>query len=263
MGLFSSVGSSISEFAPVIGRMLGTTVLHGVNTGGGLYARAQAVVTTTTAQSMTFKALRGYGDDFFNGWYAIGQECTAIAELEANPIANYTSTTGICTFTADQSGAPAVNDNLRLVPPEWVMSNGMWVSKATPSGATTPWVKNLAHRLFTVTGNVMIHAAYGDCTISLVGATTTAALGTAIDTAGLIASVTCEAIDVGDIWCGRGIATIDSEIGYIDAAPVILADTDIDIALSNNTDINPGGITFYIKWSPISAGAKVVPAVWD
>ncbi len=171
MALNSSTGESILKFAPAMNRLLGRQVMHSVNTGGGLYAKAQAVVTTTTAQSMTFKALRGYGDDYFNGWYAVGQECTNIAELEANRVTDYTSRTGIFSFGDDWSGNPAKNDVLRIISPEAMAagSTGRWIRGTLD--ATPLLLTNMD--LWSTTGPVVITGLFGIVTTTAVEAQAT------------------------------------------------------------------------------------------
>lgn len=111
--------------------------------------------------------------------------------------------------------------------------------------------------LFTVTGVVEVKVV-GICTVDLVSAGGgTVSVGTAINTAGIIAQATGTAIDAGEIWHD---ATPDSSVeatsGVTSFLPKIVTQ---DIKEFNGTaDITAGQIYYVCHWRPISNNGKVV-----
>ena len=142
--------------------------------------------------------------------------------------------------------------------------SGEVVSVQTPDGSVTPWTLNASHRLFTVTGEVIVHAIFGKVDEALTGIST-AQVGVAGSTAALIAQLANAGATlnaVNDIWVGRTASSGARYIGILDAGGVILSDIDIDltIGLANVTN---GQITFYVVWSSMSSDGDVSAAVWD
>jgi len=113
-----------------------------------------------------------------------------------------------------------------------------------------------ATTLATVTGMVALQIV-ADCSVSLVSAGAgTLEVGTALSTAGLIAQTTATDIDINEIWHD---ATPDSSI---ELTSVILSKivTQNVIQTIGTGVISAGAITYYIRWSPISADGNVVVA---
>ena len=265
MGLFSSVANSISQFSPVIARQVGTTVVHGVNTGGGLYGRVNAVVTTTGSQSMTIKALRGYGDDYFNGWYAIGANCTNIADAEPNIIEDYTSSTGIFTFGVDWSGSPAVTDVVRIIPPEWMISSGgLWVKATSDASPLT------SGDIFSISGLVKVYEIIGVVTTVIQTQATTVQLKLDADTgAGLDINLSAGSADLtakpaGSLirWTGDFSDDLQFSADSAQEAPgfdvsangVIMYAGDITVTYGA---ASTGKIDWYARYEPIFGGTLV------
>ncbi len=273
MSILSSIGDSIRQFAPVTGRILGTARIHTVDTGGGLYARAQKVVTTTNLQTITFKALRGYGTDFFKGWYIIGQNCTNVVRGEWNVVTASVNATGKLSFIAnglgadvditgasDWSGNPVKNDVYRLVPPEHFsleptnyIRNAIEYDAANTGAAAT-------RELFTVTGGIrfrMLPVCERTCTS---GGTPSLSFGPSTDTDLFIPDTDITDLAAGELW--------------FDATPTesarITSDAMIDGVSVNGVDLgtdNSGGgtitegiIAYNLWWVGLSPGSNVVAA---
>lgn len=108
--------------------------------------------------------------------------------------------------------------------------------------------------IFQVTGDVVL-TVLPACTEDVAGATATAALGTAANTTGLVASTTATNIDAGRWW-------IDSTPADIESLPSPRIVTNgADIVLTVGTaNITDGTITFYALYRPLSADGAVAPA---
>jgi len=144
-----------------------------------------------------------------------------------------------------------------------VAAAGSRLTKQTPSAAAAAWVKNTAYALVTATGVVRIKKVIAVCDIKATGATTTLTLRTnTVGTPALLAAVTATDLEIGDIWAGRETATHALEFGVDESESVVVKDCDIDLFLSNNTNLSTGQYTFYFDWEPVSAGATLVAATW-
>lgn len=140
---------------------------------------------------------------------------------------------------------------------------GSVASVQTPDASVAAWTA-AAHRLFTVTGEVLIKAVFGKVDEAITGART-AEVGVPGNPGGLIAQIANATLlnNVNDIWIGR---TNSAAARYIGVLPkdsgVILSDIDIDLTIGGGTITN-GQITFSVIWSPISSDGDVSAAVWD
>ena len=108
--------------------------------------------------------------------------------------------------------------------------------------------------LFTVTGDVLVIRIMPYCTVDLVGATATLALGVTGSTTLFIAATTATTIDAGLGWFS--ITPVDSL-----ALPAALK----EIAVSNNiigtvavAAVTAGAVRFDVDWEPLSADGNVV-----
>lgn len=122
-----------------------------------------------------------------------------------------------------------------------------WTFAAGTTGATG------AHTVFTVTGDVLV-TVWGSCDTDLAGATATVELGTANNTAALIAQTTATDIDDGDIWQN---ATPTLEVGATlgNATPI---NDGADIVLTVATAaVSAGVLNFYLLWRPISDDGNI------
>lgn len=109
--------------------------------------------------------------------------------------------------------------------------------------------------LFTVTG-VVAMKLFGYCTVDLAGATATVEVGTAKNTAGLIAQSTATDIDANELWHD---ATPDAsvELSTVAAEKIVCQSVIQTVATAN---ITSGSITYVCLWRPLSANATVVAA---
>lgn len=121
-----------------------------------------------------------------------------------------------------------------------------WTFAAATTGATG------AHTLFTVTGDVLVNV-FAHCTTDVTGGGT-GEVGTANNTAGLIAQTTGTAIDANE-WWQNGTPTL--KIGA-DVQPAIPVGSSTNIILTIGTDtLTAGVVDFYCIWRPLSSGAGI------
>lgn len=109
--------------------------------------------------------------------------------------------------------------------------------------------------LFTVTGTVLMKLfATVDTTVQ--GASATIAVGTALSTAGLIASTTATNLAVNEIWHD---ATPDASIELSSVATEKIVRQNV-IQTVGTANITAGAITYHCIWKPISLDGNVVAA---
>ena len=103
----------------------------------------------------------------------------------------------------------------------------------------------------TVTGRVLLLHQSAWCTTDLAGATATVELGTAGNTAELIAQTTATDIDAGDLWrsatpdVGAGPAIVNNVVG----ANIILT--------TATAAVTAGVIEFAFYWLPLSTNGNL------
>lgn len=109
-----------------------------------------------------------------------------------------------------------------------------------------------AHTLFTVTGDVLVNV-WAICTTLLTGSGT-GEVGTANNTASLIAQTTGTAIDANEVWQN---ATPTLEVGAaIGNAKPIASGSDIVLTIATDT-FTAGVVTFYVQYRPLSVGSSI------
>ena len=109
--------------------------------------------------------------------------------------------------------------------------------------------------LFTVTGTVLMKI-FALCEATLVGATATIEVGTAINTAGLIAQTTATNIAINEIWHD---ATPDASV----EASTVVAERIVNqnvIQTVGTANITSGVIRYIAVWKPISLDGDVSAA---
>lgn len=109
--------------------------------------------------------------------------------------------------------------------------------------------------LFTVTGTVRMKL-FATCGLTLVGATATIAVGTALSNAALIASTTATNVATNEIWHD---ATPDASIELWTIATEKIVRQNV-IQTVGTANITAGSLTYHCLWAPISANANVVAA---
>ena len=111
------------------------------------------------------------------------------------------------------------------------------------------------HTLFNVSGTVRMRIL-AKCSVDLVGNSATLEVGTALNTAGLIAQTTATAIDANEIWHD---ATPDASV----EATTVLAEKIVSqnvIQTVATANITAGKITYTCIWYPLSENAEVTVA---
>lgn len=152
----------------------------------------------------------------------------------------------------------------------WYGLSGVKIDTCTTAdGDITPWIAG-AHRLFTITGAVIIHAVYGVVgeTLTEDGVDCTIELGVIGATDGIIATTDPPTtLAVGDIWTNSSTASLVP--GGTPSDPFILNDIDIDLFITGADNVDTGYITIFVVWSPLpmefggAADGVLVRADWD
>lgn len=119
--------------------------------------------------------------------------------------------------------------------------------------------------LFTVTGRVWIDAIVPFCTEDLVGATATLAVGTASQTAGILAALTATDLQANEFWLNStpaagAINTSHSALGTTSTGLIWKLVSESIIATVATAAITDGTIIFDVIWRPLSSGATLVAA---
>ena len=132
----------------------------------------------------------------------------------------------------------------------------------TPDASAGNWTA-ASWDVFTVTGEVYVHAAFAVVDEALTGASTLA-FGVSGTTGCLIASTTAAATNldaVNDVWIGRSTASYARYNGEVDGGGVILSDCSVELTVSAASVTN-GQLTFYILYTPISSDGLVEADTW-
>lgn len=109
--------------------------------------------------------------------------------------------------------------------------------------------------IFTVTGVVSMRL-FAVVATGLAGATATIEVGTAINTAGLIAQTTATNLAANEIWHD---ATPDASVELATVAAEKIVSQSV-IGTVGTANITSGVLNFYCIWKPLSDGAQVTPA---
>lgn len=140
-----------------------------------------------------------------------------------------------------------IDDNRRTVTSNDAgLLESTWTFVAGTTGATG------AHTVFTVTGNVLV-SIFAICDTNLAGATATVEVGTANNTASLIAQTTATDIDDGDNWVD---ATPEAEVSELPTNYIVNDGADIVLTVATAA-VSAGVLDFYCLWRPLSSGATV------
>src|SRR3990167_7126347 len=111
---------------------------------------------------------------------------------------------------------------------------------------------DVAHTLFTVTGDVLVRI-WGVCTVDVASTTGTLEVGITGNTALLIAQTTASGIDANEIWNDSSPAIGDT-LANIPGPFIIPNGLDI-IETCATADITGGNIYYICLWRPVSVGA--------
>jgi hypothetical protein len=126
-----------------------------------------------------------------------------------------------------------------------------WVFAAATTGAIA------VHTLFNVTGNVLL-TIFGvvDTTPTSAGAPTIE-VGTAGNTAVLIAQSLALSLADGEVWVDGTLTRVGA--GAVPAMQVINDGVDVDLKVATAT-VTAGSIDFYCLWRPLSSDGLVTVA---
>lgn len=133
---------------------------------------------------------------------------------------------------------------LRSAPGAFVGTSGNRGDVDTAAKTTT---------LFTVTGLVVVRL-FAHVTTLLTGASATLEVGTALNTAGLIAQTTATDIDANELWHDT---SPDASVELVTVAPEKVVGQNI-IETVGTADITAGVIVYYLAWTPVSPTSLVV-----
>lgn len=141
-----------------------------------------------------------------------------------------------------------------VTPANKAANDGTGVVTALAATALTGGLTPTA-TLFDVTGVVQVKV-FARCTESLAGASATVAVGTAINTTGLLATTTGTDIDVNEIWHDNA-PDASVELGSVLTEKLVAQDITQTVATAAVTD---GTLIYYCIWTPVSADGNVVAA---
>lgn len=116
-----------------------------------------------------------------------------------------------------------------------------------------------AYTVFTVTGEVLIHAIFGICEDAFTGVGTLIELGVSGNTAVLIAQTTAADLIANEIWHDASPTTTIEQIDLTARSFVVANGQDVQLLVSG-ADATAGKVNLYCVWSPLSATGNVVAA---
>lgn len=117
-----------------------------------------------------------------------------------------------------------------------------------------------AYTVFTVTGEVLIHAIFGICEDAFTsGGAATIELGVSGNTAVFVAQTTATDLIANEIWHDATPTTTVEQIDLTGLSFVVSNGQDVDF-LVGAADLTAGKVNLYCIWSPLSAGASIVAA---
>jgi hypothetical protein len=117
-----------------------------------------------------------------------------------------------------------------------------------------------AYAVFTVTGEVLIHALFGICEDAFTsGGVAKIELGVAGDTAVFIAQTTATELIANEIWIDASPTTTIEQIDLTGLSFVVANGQDVSFLISA-ADLTAGKVNLYCVWSPLSADGNIVAA---
>jgi len=117
-----------------------------------------------------------------------------------------------------------------------------------------------AYTVFTVTGEVLIHAIFGICEDAFTGAGALIELGiTGGNTALYIAQTTAANLIANEIWYDASPDATAESIDITGLSFVVANSQDIDLLISGG-NVTAGKVNLYCIWSPLSVDGAAVAA---
>jgi hypothetical protein len=115
-----------------------------------------------------------------------------------------------------------------------------------------------AYSVFTVTGEVLIHALFGICEDAFTsGGAATIELGVSGNTAVFIAQTTATDLIANEIWLDATPTTTVEQIDFTSRSFVIANGQDISFLIAT-ADLTAGKVNLYCIWSPLSTDGALV-----
>lgn len=151
----------------------------------------------------------------------------------------------MATIAAQQIDANyrTINSNTAIV------TKSVWTFATATTGAVG------AHTVFTVTGNCLVQC-FGICDTDLTGAGATIELGTANNTAALVAQTTATDLDNGDNWID---ATPEVELSALPGSFIVNDGADIVLTVGTAA-VETGAVDIYCIWRPLDNDSNIVAA---
>ena len=117
-----------------------------------------------------------------------------------------------------------------------------------------------AYTVFTVTGEVLIHALFGICEDAFTsGGAATIELGVSGNTAVFIAQSTATDLIANEIWIDATPSTTVEQIDLTGLSFVVANGQDVSF-LIGAFDLTAGKVNLYCVWSPLSTNGQLVAA---
>ena len=244
---------SINRVNPPTGKIRGNkSIITNLSTNLKAYANTDLTAGTAFGDS----GLAGYGDDYFNGWYAqfvVNNVGTSL--LTGGNTRRISDSTDAGVLTFDTFGSDFVQgDEFILAPSLEAFGGDGWVPEtvAITMAADPATGTQAAHTILAVTGLCQVQLV-AHCTTDLVGDSATISLGVGVGLTLLIDTTTAVDLDAKDIWydstpTAAYVAGVDAILGFITDGSDLLYDI-------NTANITAGVLKFEINWKPLEAGA--------
>ena len=134
-----------------------------------------------------------------------------------------------------------------------------WLARSDYSFAADTGAQG-AYTVFTVTGDVLIHAIFGICgTTFTSGGAATIELGVSGSTAVLIAQTTATDLIANELWFDASPTTAIEQLDLTTRSFVVSNGQDFIFTIGA-ADLTAGLVNLYCIWSPLSATGNVVAA---
>jgi len=247
---------SINRVNPPTGKIRGNkSIITNLSTNLKAYANTDLTAGTAFGDS----GLAGYGDDYFNGWYAqfvVNNVGTSL--LTGGNTRRISDSTDAGVLTFDTFGSDFVQgDEFILAPSLEAFGGDGWVPETvaiTMAAGTTGSIDE--HEVLTVTGlceiEIVVH-----CTTNIAGGGSVQ-LGVGGATDALIGSTNGTDLDATDLWYDTTPTTAYAITG--DTKFSLITDgLDVGYEISAGT-LTSGVLKFEMKWKPLEDGAYCLAA---
>lgn len=114
-----------------------------------------------------------------------------------------------------------------------------------------------AYTVFTVTGEVLIHAIFGICEDTFTGAGALLELGVSGNTNVFIAQTSAAQLIANELWFDNAPTTTVEQIDLTGLSFIVANGQDIQLLISGG-NVTAGKVNLYCIWSPLSTSAALV-----